>query len=253
MRQNNPVRVPIPRLHAGVAQISNVHLDAILPPRTSQLPEEKQYAKWSQDYRDRCGLDMRAVMDWHGPQGQTPVDSHLETVIFPNALVCGNKQCLQTCKMARNIHQELDGNVVGYSFFVGLYPKFEAYGEARTSADSPKQSFVDFTPKTKITVASVSKIVTAIAALRILDKHGVGLDSPIGPFLPSDWSGPFISSPPVQILPPVSNYVKNITFFQLLNQHSGIMDYGNVPVGDYATLHRFFTQSVSKSTTTTCQ
>jgi len=51
----------------------------------------------------------------------------------------------------------------------------------------------------------------------------------------------------------VSNYVKNITFFQLLNQHSGIMDYGNVPVGDYATLHRFFTQSVSKSTTTTCQ
>ena len=57
MRHNNPVRVPIPSLHAGVSQIINVHLDAILPPPTSQLPEEKQYAKWSQDYRDRCGLD----------------------------------------------------------------------------------------------------------------------------------------------------------------------------------------------------
>ena len=254
MRQNNPVRVPIPSLHAGVSQIINVHLDAILPPPTSQLPEEKQYAKWSQDYRDRCGLDLRAVMDWHGPQGQTPVDGHLETVLFPNALVCGNKQCLQTCKMARNIHERLDGNVVGYSFFVGLYPKFEAYGEARTSADTPKQSYVDFTPQTKITVASVSKMVTTIAAIRILEKRGVSLDAKIGPFLPSAWSATEIipGNPPIIISSPVNSYFKDLTFAQLLSQHSGIMDYGNVPVGDYVTLRKFFTHEVSDAGTS-CQ
>src|SRR5207244_2034417 len=39
----------------------------------------------------------------------------------------------------------------------------------------------------------------------------------------------------------------------LLSQHSCSMDYGNKPIGDYATLRSFFTQSVSDSTTTTCQ
>jgi CubicO group peptidase (beta-lactamase class C family) len=242
MRQKTPV--PVPALKPGTEETISVHLDAILPPATSQLPEDQQYSEWSQQNRDRCGVDLRTVMDWRGPQAQTPVNSHSETVLFPNAPICKGNQCVRTCQIARNIHATLDGSVVGYSFFVGLYPKFEAYGEARTSADSSKQSFTEFTSKTKITVASVSKMVTTIAAVRILDKHGVSLDAKIGPYLPADWNTR------TSIL---SDYVYNLTFAQLLSQHSGIMDYGNRPVGDYDTLRKFFTQPVSKSSTTTCQ
>ena len=141
-------------------------------------------------------------------------------------------------KIVKNIHGELDGDVVGYSFVVGnsLYQKSDAYGEARTSADGAQRNF---RPVTKITVASVSKMVTAIAAVRILDKNGVSIDAAIGPYLPSDWS--------------VSNYVKNIKFSQLLSHTSGIKDYGNVPPNDYAALKSFFTQPVNNRSTTSCQ
>jgi hypothetical protein len=152
----------------------------------------------------------------------------------PNEPICANGQCVKVCRMAENIHSQLDGYSVGYSFFVGQYPKYGSFGQARTSAEGTAR---DFTSKTKITVASVSKIVTAIAAIRILDKHGVSLDAKIGPYLPSDWT--------------VSNYVKNITFAQLLSQRSGVMDYGNAS-NEYDNLKSFFSQSVSNSTTTTC-
>jgi CubicO group peptidase (beta-lactamase class C family) len=245
MRQRSAANVS--SLTPGASQVVNVHLDAILPPPTSQLPEDKQYSEWNKWYRDRCGVDLRAVMDWRGPQAQAPMNDHSETILVQegwgdyakvttNAAICDSKQCFKPCQIAKNIRKEIDGHAVGYSFFVGQYPKFFADGEARTLANGPA---IDFTSKTKITVASVSKIVTAIAAVRILDKNGVSIDAAIGPFLPSDWSP--------------SNYVKNITFAQLLSHTSGIEDYGNVPPNNYETLKSFFTQPVSNSSTTTCQ
>jgi CubicO group peptidase (beta-lactamase class C family) len=231
MRQNTPVSVPV--LKAGAWKEFTIHLDAVLPPPKSQLPEEVQYTQWNQWYRDRCGVNLDSVMDWRGPQAQTPIGDHYETALLPNT-VCDSAQCVKPCQIANNIHKELDGHVVGYSFFVGIYPHFDAGGYARTSADAPLR---EFTPTTRITVASVSKIVTAIAAIRILAKHNVSLDATIENYLPSDWN--------------VSNYVKNITFAQLLGQRSGIKDYGNV-ANDYATLKAFYSQSVSNGTATVC-
>jgi CubicO group peptidase (beta-lactamase class C family) len=184
--------------------------------------------------------------------------------------ICEGDQCVKLSQIVKNIHSQLNGHVVGYSFFVGSYPanrsgsgrmiampqeqitqvgktgnlpklvtasgKFGACGYARTNADGTPR---DFRPKTKITVASVSKMVTAIAAVRILDKNNVSLDAKIGPYLPADWS--------------VSNYVKNIKFAELLSHSAGIEDYGNVPPNDYQTLKNFFSQPVNKNSTTTCQ
>ncbi|MFN2596744.1 MAG: serine hydrolase domain-containing protein [Pyrinomonadaceae bacterium] len=244
MRQHSPVSVP--SLKPGGTQLVGIHLDAILPPPTSQLPEDKQYTSWRQQYRDRCGVDLRGVMDWRGPQAQAPADGHRETRLPQEgwgnyyepphgAPVCDGKQCVKPCQVAINIHDELDGSAVGYSFFVGQYPGFGSYGQSRTAADEPAS---DFTSATKITVASVSKLVTAIAAVRILAERHIDVGAAIGPYLPSDWE--------------VSDYVKKITFAQLLSQRSGIKDYGNVEQ-DYATLKELFEQPVSGSATTTCQ
>jgi CubicO group peptidase (beta-lactamase class C family) len=250
MRQNTG-GVSIPSLQPGASTTVSVHLDAVLPPATSQLPEAQQYTQWQSQYRNVCGPVLSSVLDWRGPQAQTPLGSHVESLLVkegwrdyakvsPNVPICQGNQCVKTCDIEKNIRAQLDGKVTGYSFFVGNYPRFGSHGDARTAADAPETAFKS---DTKITVASVSKMITTIAAVRIIDGRGaampMGLDTPIGPYLPSDWN--------VQ-----SNYIKNITFAQLLGQRSGIKDYGNVSL-DYAQLKKFFTQSTSASATTACQ
>src|SRR6185295_5280782 len=135
-------------------------------------------AEWKVRYRFRCGPEFQAVMDTGVSQGLAPRNGHFERNLHveaagspqfkadPNRAICDSTNCVKPCMMARQIHNQLDGHVVGYSFFVGLSPKFEAHGQARTLANGMVR---EFTSKTKITTASVSKLVTAIAAIRILD------------------------------------------------------------------------------------
>ena len=142
--------------------------------------------------------------------------------------VCDSTQCVLINDVYKNIMARLDGKVVGYACAVGS-ASLGAYsnGEARTNANAPSQMFL---PSTKIPVASVSKVLTALAAIRVLSKNNVSLDSGIGEYLPSDWH---LDSP-----------VAAITFRQLLSHQSGIKDYGNNNQS-YTTLMNFFTQSVN--------
>jgi CubicO group peptidase (beta-lactamase class C family) len=240
-------QVAIPALAAGASQLVTVHMDAVLPPAQSQLPQDLQYSQWNAQYKAACGIQLRAVLDWRGAQANTPMNPHIESLLVkegwsdyakvpPSTPICSGKQCVSVCTIEKNIRSQLDGHVAGYSFFVGNYPKFGAGGQARTAADGQA---LDFKSTTKITVASVSKFVTAVAAVRILDKANVDLNTAIGPYLPADWSN-------------ASAYVKGITFAQLLGQRSGIKDYGNV-TQDYAKLKSFFTQSVNANAATICQ
>ena len=245
MRQN-VYGVSIPSLLPGASTTVNVHLDAILPPPTSQLPEDQQYSQWNTKYQSVCGPILNSVLDWRGPVAQTPFGSHVEAPLVkegwsdyakvpPSTPICSGDKCVSVCQIEKNIRAQLDNHVVGYSFFVGTYPKFGSGGKARTAADG---TALPFKSDTKITVASVSKLVTAIATVRLLDQKGISLDAAIGPYLPTDWS--------------VGNYLRNVTFAQLLSQRSGIKDYGNVKL-DYAKLKSFFTQNVNTQANTMCQ
>src|SRR5215471_3598167 len=149
-------------------------------------------------------------------------------------IVCDNTQCVSIKQVYANIAARLNGKAVGYACSVGRTLTYRSYGHARTDADAPAQSFLS---STKIPVASVSKIVTTLAAIKVLAKHGISLDSGIGGHLPNDW-----------VLDP---NVAAITFRQLLSQSSGIKAYGNVPQ-DYATLKAFFTQPVNPNSTAVC-
>ncbi len=150
-------------------------------------------------------------------------------------MVCDGNQCLSLNRMEESLHAQLDGKVVGFAYVVGnASPVSGSGGLARTSANGPA---VAFTPRTYITVASVSKWIPAIAAMSILHAHRVGLDDPIGPFFPSDWT--------------VDPYVRSITFAQLLSHTSGIEDFGNGPQ-PYDRLQTFFTQTVHETSTTPC-
>lgn len=255
LRQAKPLKIPA--LKPGAVQVRDLILEADLPSPQGQTVVPT--TAWHERFRARCRPEFVSTFDWgdfqdhvpeHAPApgpAQVPRNGHFESELHleavsdlhitadPSPPICDGAHCVRPCEMAKEIQRQLDGHVVGYSFFVGLKSKYGAYGSARTSADGTERNF---TSKTKITTASVSKMVTAIAAVRILDRRNISLDAKIGPYLPSDWS--------------VSNYVSNITFAQLLSQSSGIKDYGNVSM-DYAKLKQFFTQTVSSSSSTDCQ
>ena len=153
-----------------------------------------------------------------------------------NEKVCDSTRCVLIRDVYKNIMERLDGKVVGYACTVGS-ASLGAYshGEARTNANAPSRMFL---PSTKSPVASVSKVVTALAAIRVLAKKNVSLDSGIGGHLPGDWN--------------LDSHVAAITFRQLLSHRSGIKDYGNNDQS-YTTLKNFFTQPVDASKNTKCQ
>lgn len=237
----------VPPIQPGGSLELDIRLEAVLPPPTSQTPQQQQVREWRRQRTERCGPQLRSVLDWRGPQSQTPITAHRESVLPwegwgpwsgtpPSAPVCDATQCVDLCEMEKDIRAQLDGNVVGYAFVIGgpSSPTFGAGGLARTDADG---AAIPFTTRTPITVASVSKWITALGALSAIQQGGSNVDAMAQAFYPGDWA--------------VGNYFNNVTLSQFLAQRSGIMDYGNVKL-DYARLETFFEQGVDNTWNAGC-
>jgi len=97
---------------------------------------------------------------------------------------------------------------VGFSYVVSLNGQWKrkgGMGMAQTSVDRN----IQMTANTRMNIASISKFVTTVAALKIIEEDPqIDLDDEIGPFLPNSWNP--------------SNDVQDITFRQLLNHTSGL-------------------------------
>lgn len=246
MRQASPVSVA--SLKAGDSKLVIVHVNAVLPPPTSQLPEDKQYSQWFQEYNDRCGVDLSIVMDWKGPQAQTPIDNHTQAYLYQgfgsskpwqegisiaDTVICDDKNCVSINQVARSVYKQIACKVVGYALFVGdkvtgPRSRFDAFGKARKSINPPE---TDFSPTTKMQIASSSKVLTGLATIRVM---GNKIDSPAFTSFPSNWTLP------------QNTIVKNITPRQLVSQTSGVQQYYAGNNGqDFASLQTFFTQTIS--------
>jgi CubicO group peptidase (beta-lactamase class C family) len=153
----------------------------------------------------------------------------------PATSVCDATHCVSLARMEASVRAQLNGKAVGYAYVLGgATPVAGSGGFARTAADGAP---IPFTSQTRITVASLSKWITAIATMAVLRARGVGLDDAIGPYFPSDWQVPV--------------YLRALTFSQLLSHTSGIKDFGNGPQL-YDRLQQFFTRPVNPSSTTAC-
>jgi CubicO group peptidase (beta-lactamase class C family) len=190
---------------------------------------------------DETHMIMRYQSSVYGPVKIVAFDADgsgwsVTSKVTKSEKVCDATRCASIATIYENIQARLDGKVVGYACTVGgAEVSTFAQGWARTAADSPKKQFL---PSTKITVASVAKFVTGVAAMRVLAKNKVGLDTGIGGHLPKDWK--------------LDPNVASITFRQLLSHSSGIKHYGNVSM-DYDGLKTFFTQTVDTTKNTKCQ
>jgi CubicO group peptidase (beta-lactamase class C family) len=106
------------------------------------------------------------------------------------------------------IGNQLDDRVIGYVIIVGSH--ILERGQARTSANPPRRAMTADVP---ISIASIGKIFTAIATMKLLEQHGLSVDAKIARYLPSDWvKGPGIDT---------------ITFRELLTHRAGFRHNSN--------------------------
>ncbi len=109
----------------------------------------------------------------------------------------------------RNLRAALDRRTVGYAYSIGKDGKLDrqaGVGSARVAPDNP------VTPQSAtkaMTVASISKPVTAAATLRLLEQKKISVDSAIGPWLPAAWKR--------------GAGVDGITFRELMTHRSGLL------------------------------
>jgi CubicO group peptidase (beta-lactamase class C family) len=85
------------------------------------------------------------------------------------------------------IHRSLSANVVGYGLAISVAGIPAAVGQGGFAQIPLLDGNVPFTHQTDIQVASVSKTITAIALLQLMDKLDISPDDPIGPWLPPTW------------------------------------------------------------------
>lgn len=129
------------------------------------------------------------------------------TVCF---LILGIASCkkVELVSYADKIEAQLKDKPYGYAFVVSKLgePRVErAWGLARMAQDPPEKNM---TVDVKYTLASVSKNITAAAAIKLLSEKGISLDDKIVTQLPWNWE-------------PGAN-VDTITFRELLRHGSGI-------------------------------
>ncbi|GAA5128740.1 serine hydrolase domain-containing protein [Haloechinothrix salitolerans] len=108
----------------------------------------------------------------------------------------------------QNIKDTLESETVGFAYAIGEAGQLSRQGGvglARTSADGGPLAQ---SAAKDITVASVSKPITTVAALRVLADKGIDVDDPIGPWLPGTWEP--------------GEGVAEVTFEQLMTHTSGL-------------------------------
>ncbi len=113
---------------------------------------------------------------------------------FPREpILQGNGPSFSAERFASEMRNRLAGNAKGWAFAIdtnGTRAAEDAGGDARP----PTESHLAMTETRRLNIASVSKTITAVAVLRLLEAAGLTIDDKIWPFLPDSWMlGPGIT------------------------------------------------------------
>ena len=106
-----------------------------------------------------------------------------------------------------NIIKELGSRNIGYTFIINHNGKW-ADSAARGFARMKQDGAVLHSVKKEMNIASVSKWLTAVGAMKLLSLKNIKPEDPIYPWLPQSWT--------------LGNKVKSITFKELLTHSAGL-------------------------------
>lgn len=127
--------------------------------------------------------------------------------------------------MVQDIRDKLENNTTGFAFVInrrGEEVAAGAWGAARTNINSYSSMTVD----TRMNVASVSKNISAIALLQLLEEKAISIDTPIGHWLPPSWIRGNGFTPPAavgaKIISGIYTPTEYLTFRHLLQHKTGL-------------------------------
>ncbi|MCH8904851.1 MAG: serine hydrolase, partial [Bacteroidetes bacterium] len=144
--------------------------------------------------------------------------------------LCNGDDCFSIDLFIANLEDEVANKCVGYAFAVfaeGDLQGVRSGGFSRTSADLPE---LKFAPTKRVTVASVSKTITAIGVLQLLEKNSLSITAKIYHQLPSDWS--------------LGSNIKTISYEDLLTHFSGFRTPDKRVGFDYSELESYVSAGI---------
>ncbi|MEL6614538.1 MAG: serine hydrolase [Bacteroidota bacterium] len=148
------------------------------------------------------------------PQRRTPQRTNPARTTTPAAQGAGGRVFVQpqgpqldVLSFAAGLHDALKDDANGY--VMRLAENGQPIATLQWEwARRPGDGGLGWNPQRRMHVASVSKLITAIAAVNLLHDKGISVDAPIGPYLPDYWDR--------------GANVNAITFRELLTHRSGI-------------------------------
>lgn len=125
-----------------------------------------------------------------------------------------------------NVLDKLDGKVKGYGYIIlidGLLERSGVGGLGRNATDGA----INMTLDQRMHIASVSKFITTVATLHVLELKGLTVHTKIKDYLPTDWSQ--------------GTGIDNISFLDLIAQQAGLTTVGsqNYNATHYDSLKRY--------------
>jgi len=114
----------------------------------------------------------------------------------------------------QNIQNALDGNATGYAYSITRNGQLYTEGAGGWAVvGDGAQPGIEQSPSRRMTIASISKTITAVAALRIMEEHDVSLEEPFVNYLPGNWD--------------IHASLNDVTIKDLLQHRSGIESGGS--------------------------
>ena len=159
-------------------------------------------------YRERIARDAAATPE-HA-EGTPPRRRTSRTGDGIDDLAYGGKT-FDIREFEAQIHALMDDNAVGFSYAINFQKQLyiaDGWGLKRTDDDFGPAWHDGYT---RMNIASISKTLTAVAVLQLLEKNGLSIDDPVGPWLPDDWDKAYGFDSP-----------QSITFKDLLTHRSGL-------------------------------
>jgi CubicO group peptidase (beta-lactamase class C family) len=121
---------------------------------------------------------------------------------------CVNGKCFSITKYKSNLDAALLNKCVGYTYAIYFNGKLERVGAGGKEVLPIDGKDVNMTISSRMHIASMSKTITAVTILKLLQDKGLSIDAKIINYLPNDWTK--------------GVNIERITFKQLLTHNSGI-------------------------------
>jgi CubicO group peptidase (beta-lactamase class C family) len=124
----------------------------------------------------------------------------------PINVIKSNEEEFNMDKFEENFRASFNDTTVGYVYAINRNQQFSRSGDSGF-ARTPVDGNILQSASKRMNIASITKTITAVAVLQLMERRGLTIDSLIAPWLPADWV--------------LGTGVNSLTFKSLLTHRTG--------------------------------